>query len=346
MHTLIPLVLSLLLFLVRGQTIDSPVRQHYLRHLRDSIVRNQVYSTNNNYTLVTLATQCTVDKLVYLSYITKRWKGPISVAVYYTAEDEDLFNSYKSKFEGTSIHFSPYFSEDSSLFPINKLRNMAVEAVKTPYYMLIDIDMLPSSLLEDYITYMITKVYLSDRLVIIIPSFVYQYTKNIDNLRSVLNQVYPSIPTTKDILLQCMDSSQCNIYRLNDSTHLYLYEEWFYDYSLSNYYSMVNCFQNHIQEPYLLLKKTADLPSFDERFVNYGYNYISYIETLRFTGYEFGILNNGFLISLPSTISPFKKTWLDHRDESTPKSSDVVYHEFLTELHQKPDESIVYICDS
>lgn len=53
---------------------------------------------------------------------------------------------------------------------------------------------------------------------------------------------------------------------------------------------------------YLLLKKTADLPSFDERFVNYGYNYISYIETLRFTGYEFGILNNGFLISLPSTM--------------------------------------------
>ena len=73
---------------------------------------------------------------------------PISVAVYYTAEDKDLFNSYKSKFEGTSIHFSPYFSEDSSLFPINKLRNMAVEAVKTPYYMLIDIDMLPSCMMS------------------------------------------------------------------------------------------------------------------------------------------------------------------------------------------------------
>ena len=183
---------------------------------------------------------------------------------------------------------------------------------------------------------MITKVYLSDRLVIIIPSFVYQYTKNIDNLRSVLNQyiilvllkycrVYPSIPTTKDILLQCMDSSQCNIYRLNDSTHVW---PFFRPRKRSSCTCMRNGFMT-IHSPtttrwstvsrttsksrmlllpsstisrYLLLKKTADLPSFDERFVNYGYNYISYIETLRFTGYEFGILNNGFLISLPSTM--------------------------------------------
>lgn len=33
---------------------------------------------------------------------------------------------------------------------------------------------------------------------------------------------------------------------------------------------------------YLVLKYTSELPLFDERFVNYGYNKIQYIEQLRF----------------------------------------------------------------
>ena len=41
---------------------------------------------------------------------------------------------------------------------------------------------------------------------------------------------------------------------------------------------------------YLVLKYTSELPLFDERFVNYGYNKVQYVDHLRLRGYEFYIL--------------------------------------------------------
>ena len=38
----------------------------------------------------------------------------------------------------------------------------------------------------------------------------------------------------------------------------------------------------YIMFRYLVLKYTKDLPLFDERFINYGYNKIEYMEQLRF----------------------------------------------------------------
>ena len=41
------------------------------------------------------------------------------------------------------------------------------------------------------------------------------------------------------------------------------------------------------------------MPLFDERFINYGYNKIEWIETLRYTGYKFAVLINGFGMDVP-----------------------------------------------
>ena len=48
-----------------------------------------------------------------------------------------------------------------------------------------------------------------------------------------------------------------------------------------------------------MIKKTNETPLFDERFINYGYNKIEWIETLRYTGYKFAILINGFGMDVP-----------------------------------------------
>lgn len=37
----------------------------------------------------------------------------------------------------------------------------------------------------------------------------------------------------------------------------------------------------------MILKKSSNLPYFDERFVNYGYNKVQWVANLRFMGYQF-----------------------------------------------------------
>ena len=48
-----------------------------------------------------------------------------------------------------------------------------------------------------------------------------------------------------------------------------------------------------------MIKKTNEMPLFDERFINYGYNKIEWIETLRYKGYKFAVLINGFGMDVP-----------------------------------------------
>lgn len=45
------------------------------------------------------------------------------------------------------------------------------------------------------------------------------------------------------------------------------------------------------------------LQLFDETFVNYGFNKVQWIETLRYSGYEFYIVNDAFLVDMPHKSS-------------------------------------------
>ena len=57
--------------------------------------------------------------------------------------------------------------------------------------------------------------------------------------------------------------------------------------------------ENDIQEPYIVVKKSAKLPHFDERFVNYGKNKVQWIIHLRLLGYQYYVLSHSFAIDVP-----------------------------------------------
>lgn len=50
---------------------------------------------------------------------------------------------------------------------------------------------------------------------------------------------------------------------------------------------------------YVMVRKSPMMPLFDERFVNYGYNKVQWLEHLRFVGYDFQILTKGFAVDIP-----------------------------------------------
>ena len=45
-----------------------------------------------------------------------------------------------------------------------------------------------------------------------------------------------------------------------------------------------------------MVRRSENLPPFDERFINYGFNKV---ETLRYLGYEFYVLSQAFAIDAP-----------------------------------------------
>lgn len=78
----------------------------------------------------------------------------------------------------------------------------------------------------------------------------------------------------------------------------YFFNDW-YSESYEPLLTHVKCFKGDTQEPYVMVKKTDSLPRFDERFVNYGYNKVQWLEHLRYVGFDYEILTNGFAVDIP-----------------------------------------------
>ena len=61
----------------------------------------------------------------------------------------------------------------------------------------------------------------------------------------------------------------------------------------------MDCFRQRFLEPYVMVRRTEILPLFDERFINYGFNKVQWIENLRYLGFEFSVLSQAFAVDIP-----------------------------------------------
>ena len=61
----------------------------------------------------------------------------------------------------------------------------------------------------------------------------------------------------------------------------------------------VRCLRQRFLEPYVMVRKTPSLPLFDERFINYGFNKVQWIENIRYLGYEFHVLSQAYAVDIP-----------------------------------------------
>lgn len=118
---------------------------------------------------------------------------------------------------------------------------------------------------------------------------------------------------------------------------MYVMPEWYN--TTDDVLSKIDCFITDFQEPYVLLRVYKDMPLFDERFVNYGYNKVQYFEHLRSAGYSFYTLNNAFAMDLPHPDSKFRRTYLvSPRGESLQmKQKYSMFQEMLSKRYSNTD---------
>ncbi|KAK8809501.1 hypothetical protein WA158_000444 [Blastocystis sp. Blastoise] len=305
------------------------------------------YTVHSSYTNFdfTLISQSSSERLFYLEYTIERWSGPLSIAVYCPTEKKKEIEYILTKLSLPSrvkviVHIAK--TED---YPINLLRNIAIESIETSHFWVADMDMWPNWDLYDTLVGLPMELLQDDKLAIIVPAFSYKHYFTINGCLSVLTcalLVKNEFPTNKAELAQCLRRGNCSPFRHDTHTHDYYFKGW-KDVPSNISVTPVECFPNIGQEPYVALKKTPTMPYFDPRFINYGYNKVQWIETLRYSGYKFAVLSQSYAIDIPHPDSKYALNWRIQWSAGNVAMKDL-YNSYLTNLHSGDDHSVVSVC--
>ena len=181
---------------------DDPCFQFsYTTQFELRISPHFIRATSQDKENVTLVTQLSFDRIYMIEKIIKQWDGPISFAIYLSDTEVQSLEAKLKEIEElnirNNIEIHLVYSDDSILYPMNRLRNIALRYVSTDYVYNLDVDLVPVadaySTLENLFS--IKKFNLTKRA-LVIPAF-----GEIEKL----NETY-SFPKNKKELLELWDS--------------------------------------------------------------------------------------------------------------------------------------------
>ncbi|KAL5111621.1 LARGE xylosyl and glucuronyltransferase 2 [Taenia crassiceps] len=237
---------------------------------------------------VTLVSQFTIDRLHRLEEIAANWEGPMSLAVYITDREAALITEYldSSIFftsrENIGIHL---VFQEGSYYPINALRNTAMKYADTAYVFIVDFDFVPKPHLHTYFQRTLASVGKIEKVAYIVPAFETFYTQL-------------EFPATKRHLLQNIASGVVKPFRID------VWQAGHFATNYSHWYKAEMPYEVKWDadfEPYVLIRRGHE--QFDERFVGFGWNKVSFFMLLDALDFKFVVLPNAFIIHLPHAPS-------------------------------------------
>ncbi|GBP77885.1 LARGE xylosyl- and glucuronyltransferase 2 [Eumeta japonica] len=278
-------------------------------------LRTHLYYMDYSYTDVddfdvTLVLQLSMDRLQFLERLVKYWDGPLSVALYLSDCDVTEFEKFTKEWSDTlsirkNIGYHLVYKHDSVHYPVNYLRNVALENVNTPYVFLMDVDFVPMVGLYNHLRkalrlmspapqkkrtkfdinyhcFEIQAADLREKSCLVVAAFETQRYR-------------ASPPRDKAALLARNDVAPFRArewprgHRATDyarwATATAPYEvEWQADY-----------------EPYLVVHRSV--PKYDTRFSGFGWNKVSHSVELRARGYRPVVLPGAFVVHTPHAPS-------------------------------------------
>lgn len=323
----------------------------------------------------TLVTQASLSRLWILNETCMRWKDPI-VAVVFVPHGQKMTDQQISSLSCPNLQIIQYMAnpEESNLqkYPVNRLRNVGLDAVTTSHVMVMDVDFVPSMDLTDTIRKALQLRHEhhrdgEDHQALVVPAFERlppSPCESDSDCASFLQSNSSFIPKSFDALQTCILDKDCIVFQSDNNweghsttrSDRWLQRKWYEDEEQKTIFTTIPCFDTARYEPYLILRwcpsshgdpKIPEAPYYDERFHGYGKNKIELVSHLRKKGYQFAILPEGFIVHNPHPESSIKEAWNDRKNSDLHSSMDNLYAKFLEELdkmYKDAHESSVKLC--
>ena len=320
---------------------------------------------------VTLATQCSLSQVGQLALLAQRWAAPVSVAVFVAPDAVSLALSLLSGLrvcypdvrryvdfhivfpshaplppsqrrevhdcreteqlvEELKIRGSNYAEQKE--YPINLLRNVARRYSGSEFTLVTDIDMLPSEGLRSaFLRFWVARrASLPEKLVFVLP--VYEVSESVPEER---------VPRFKQQLLQLIERQEARpfyievCWKCQQPTGYAAWEE-----SATSSLKDSPRTQDQLSvlhtvrwrdpwEPFYISRQ--DVPLYDERFKQYGFNRISQVCETHVAGYDFAVLDDAFLLH-----RGFKRSDSFHADKELDQQRNrILFRQFKSLLSSK-----------
>lgn len=313
---------------------------------------------------VGIVTQTGLKQIIYIHDLSVRWQGLVSVALF--IEDSTLesgidriillLECYPAIRFNTSIHLVfPLMNRDVNnletkethincdllslpqepisysipqvAYPVNLLRNVARRYSMTEFIFVIDIDLIPSFNFRSQFLHFLSANNLfldpaiNEKVVYVVPIYEMSY-----------GMIENGIPNDKISLIQKLNKNEVRPFYVNVCWKCQKHTDYKSWEKIPMGESVEAVYEVSWQDPWEpFYVSRFNVPMYDERFKQYGFNRISQVYELSTAGYKFIVLNNLFLIHRglkePNSFHISKDV-----DQETNR---ILFRQFKNELHDK-----------
>jgi Glycosyl-transferase for dystroglycan len=323
----------------------------------------------------TLVVQTSLSRSWILNETCARWKDPIVAVVFVPHTQEVHIDLDVPSCPNLRVlHYLANEQESKTEnYPVNRLRNVGLDAVTSSHVVVMDVDFVPAEGLADTVREAVKVLNKrhpdgADQHALVIPAFERLPPNPCDSdtdCARYLRSNSSFVPKTFDDLRTCVGEKECIVFQSNNNweghsttnSSRWLQRVWYDDPDDKTIFKAISCFHTARYEPYVVLRwcpttntddsKLPVAPYYDERFHGYGKNKIELISHLRKKGYRFSILPEGFIVHYPHAESIIKENWNDRKGSDLHVSMDQLYIQFLNELesmYQDAHEKSVKLC--
>jgi hypothetical protein len=260
---------------------------------------------------ITVAVHASTTKLNRLLFSIKRWGGPTSAAVYIKSENDihdliDFCSTHANSLAYTDIHV---VMERTDLpYPHNILRQTALDYVDSDYFLTLDVDFVTppdASKTLDALLRSDSKLaaQIQNKTLMVLPAF--NRKKEVNDME-ILDIGGSFLPKNKEEVLHLVATDEMTPFHLavfSQGHRPTNYEKWSFANSSSESSSYAIDYAMKY-EPYVIgYARQPDLPQYCQSFRGFGYNKWTWIMEAYFTGFQFAVLKDSFVVHIDHPLS-------------------------------------------
>ncbi|KAK8801895.1 hypothetical protein WA588_006179 [Blastocystis sp. NMH] len=301
-----------------------------MKQKRCSPYRLSPYTNASSPIQVTLITQISMGRFDRMPYILKRWKGPMSIAVFVTLEEYSSFVNAITPYLGLPITFSVYIPlglEHSSyfvrgngkktvfahtLYPINLLRDMAIESIHTTHFFCVDADFFFSDTVAKAIGNNMDLLKNDSSLLLFTTYQVSRWSPHFKSCKlrgKKCLTIWDSLPQNKVQLRRCVKRNR--IQPIGSLFHTITnYKQWIRLETVKAYKTKVK----RDIEPYIIMRRSILNPIFHPYYIEYGYDKLEFFARLMaYKRFRYFVLPQDFGIDIPHKRSSYSRMFRQDR---------------------------------